>query len=139
MHPKKRRSSPSYHVYSHEYSYVNRWNVGDVQYPFVNGAQTGLYLYGHRVYTYACTSTLCRIRVCTHACYVSWLLSYGRVAMDTCMQRDLRLQRSIFNLFQSYIRMKFIVLVALVATNIWNVRSGGNSFHLWSWKSDRFE
>lgn len=95
--------------------------------PILNGAQTGLYLYGHRVYTYACTSTLYRIRVYTHACYVSWLLTYGRVTMDTCMQRDLRLQRSIFNLFQSYVRMKFIVLVALVAANVLNIRPGENS------------
>lgn len=43
------------------------------------------------------------------------------------MQRDLRLQRSIFNLFQSYVRMKFIVLVALVAANVLNIRPGENS------------
>lgn len=69
IQPKTKIQSALSRVSAHEYSYVNRWNVSDVQYPILNGAQTGstLYLYGHRVYTYACTSTLCSINVYTHA------------------------------------------------------------------------
>lgn len=128
IQPKTKIQSALSRVSAHEYSYVNRWNVSDVQYPILNGAQTGstLYLYGHRVYTYACTSTLCSINVYTHACYVSWLLTYGRVAMDTCMQRDPRLQRSIFNLFQSYTDEIYCFGLA----NIWNIRSGENIFRV---------
>lgn len=131
IQPKTKIQSALSRVSAHEYSYVNRRS--DVQYPILNGAQTGstLYLYGHRVYTYAWTySTLCRINVYTHACYVSWLLTYGRVAMDTCMQRDPRLQRSIFNLFQSYTDEIYCFARFAWLANIWNTRSGENIFRV---------